>query len=106
MDVCILGFLGADAGLIILGDTFLRSFISVYDFENLRVGLAPHLYSKGTITEAPYKMQPWLIAVISISSLLVLILIIVVICKFRKNKKSQYKDIGETNDSLIHGTRV
>jgi hypothetical protein len=41
IDFCILGLQGSDASFYVLGDTFLRSFISVYDFDNKRVGLAP-----------------------------------------------------------------
>jgi hypothetical protein len=81
-----------------LGDTFLRSFISVYDFENKRVGLAPHIYSNGSITEHIYRMKPWLIAVISISSVLVLIIIILVILKLRKNRTGKkLKDYDGAN---------
>ena len=110
LDICILGFIGADAGGFILGDTFLRSFLSVYDFENKRVGLVPHLYSKGSITQYSLEndsgMKPWVIAVIAVSSLLVLIGIILVVCKIRKNNRTQYKDIGDSNASLVHGNRV
>jgi hypothetical protein len=40
-DICVLGLTGDNIGIYILGETFLRSFISVYDFDNKRVGLAP-----------------------------------------------------------------
>lgn len=38
--LCYSGIAEADTNLIILGDTFLRSYYSVYDFGNARVGLA------------------------------------------------------------------
>jgi len=86
-----------------LGDTFLRSFISIYDFENKRIGLAPHINSKATITKRP--MKPWLIAVISVSSVLILVIIIVVIVKIRKNRNAKkIQETKERNDSLINGT--
>ena len=106
--MCLLGFVGEDTGRFVLGDTFLRSFLSVYDFANTAVGLVPHLYSKGSITQYSLDtaegMEPWVIAVIAASCLLVLIIIILVVCKIRKNR--EFKDIGESNASLIHGTRV
>lgn len=38
--LCYSGIAEADTNLIILGDTFLRSYYSVYDFGHARVGLA------------------------------------------------------------------
>jgi hypothetical protein len=92
-----------------LGDSFLRSFVSVFDFDNKRVGLALQIHSLGSITEAQVKkgMEPWLIAVISVSSVLVLIIVILVICKIRKNRKAKLQqEFDGTNASLIHGGRV
>ncbi|KAI9255522.1 aspartic peptidase domain-containing protein [Sporodiniella umbellata] len=40
-DMCFSGIAEAETPLAILGDTFLRSYYSVYDFENARVGFAP-----------------------------------------------------------------
>ncbi|KAI8391419.1 aspartic peptidase domain-containing protein [Radiomyces spectabilis] len=41
MNLCYSGIAEAPIPLIIMGDTFLRSYYSVYDFEQGRVGLAP-----------------------------------------------------------------
>ncbi|CAO3623324.1 unnamed protein product [Mucor fragilis] len=38
--LCYSGVAEANTPLVILGDTFLRSYYSVYDFGNARVGLA------------------------------------------------------------------
>ena len=38
--LCYSGVAEANTPLVILGDTFLRSYYSVYDFEHARVGLA------------------------------------------------------------------
>ena len=49
---CIFGVQGgldASMNMYILGDVFLKSFYSVYDFENRQVGLALHIYSVGTV---------------------------------------------------------
>ena len=96
-----------------MGDSFLRSFVSVFDFEKKRIGLALQEYSQGTIrgiTEIEVKtegMKPWLIAVISVSSVLVLIIVILVICKIRKNRKAKLQQEFDAKDaSLIHGGRV
>jgi hypothetical protein len=49
VDYCIIGISPGDFDLYILGDSFLRSYLSIYDFEASRVGLAVHKYSKATI---------------------------------------------------------
>jgi hypothetical protein len=51
IDICNLAIMGLNTTSFAFGDNFLRSFISIYDFENKRVGLAPHIYSQGSITE-------------------------------------------------------
>jgi hypothetical protein len=107
---CLLGLVGADIKFYILGDSFLRSFVSVFDFDKKRIGLALQEYSQGSITEIEVEtggMKPWLIAVISVSSVLVLIIVILVICKIRKNKKAKLQqEFDATDASLIHGGRV
>jgi len=52
-DFCIVGIQAGDYGLYILGDSFLRSFLSIYDFQSKRVGLALHKNSNGSI--GPYQ---------------------------------------------------
>ncbi|KAI9300278.1 aspartic peptidase domain-containing protein [Cunninghamella echinulata] len=39
--LCYSGVAGANSPFIIIGDTFLRSYYSVYDYQNARVGFAP-----------------------------------------------------------------
>jgi hypothetical protein len=48
-DFCVVGIQAGDFGLYILGDSFLRSFLSIYDFEKNRAGLALHKYSHAHI---------------------------------------------------------
>jgi hypothetical protein len=73
-----------------LGDTFLRSFISVYNFENNSVGFAPHIYSSGSITEHKYveiyEKKTLLIIIIAVSIVLVLIVNAAVVYKIVKIK--------------------
>lgn len=55
MDVpgyCVFGIQGgldSSLNIFIFGDVFLRSYYSIYDFENKRVGLALHKYSNADI---------------------------------------------------------
>jgi len=49
---CVFGIQGGlddSLNIFIFGDVFLRSFYSIYDFENKRVGLALHKYSLASI---------------------------------------------------------
>ena len=79
--------MGADIGIYILGDTFLRTFISVYDFDNKRVGLAPAIQiDKNT------GMKAWLIAVIAVSGFLVVALIVFFVCKAKKNREKKISE--------------
>jgi len=53
VDYCIIGIQAGDYDFFVLGDSILRSYLSIYDFEASRVGLALHKYSKATI--APHQ---------------------------------------------------
>ena len=58
-DLCMIGVtslskdIGAD--LYVIGASFLRDYISIYDFENNRVGLALHNASTGSVTKKSAK---------------------------------------------------
>jgi hypothetical protein len=84
INYCYLGMQGSNLKLFIFGDSFLRSFISIYDFDNKRVGLAPHIYSQGSITEHKYGMKPWVIALISVSVVIIFILMSIAVIKIKK----------------------
>lgn len=49
--------------MYILGDIFLRSFYSIYDFDNKKVGLALHPFSKAHIEKL---RNPWIFPIIII----------------------------------------
>jgi len=68
---CILGVQGGDSTLntFVIGDTFLRSFISVYDYENKQVGLVLHKNSRAYVNnpnqpEEKGGMSGWIIFLI------------------------------------------
>jgi hypothetical protein len=82
LDLCIVGVSGGNYGLFILGDSFLRTFLSIYDFENSRVGIAFHIYSNGTATK---KFPTWAIWVIVCSGIVLLLIIVICLCRRRKN---------------------
>ena len=76
---CILGIQGGDSTLntFVIGDTFLRSFISVYDYENKQVGLVLHKNSRAYVNnpnqpEEKGGMSGWLIFLIVLVVLAVL----------------------------------
>lgn len=47
---CILGFVETQSAYWLLGATFLRSYISIWDEENDRLGFVVHKFSTATIT--------------------------------------------------------
>jgi len=51
------GSLDASMGMYILGDVFLKSFYSIYDFENRRAGLALHIYSNGAVDNSSFNWK-------------------------------------------------
>ncbi|KAJ3303893.1 hypothetical protein HDU76_005281 [Blyttiomyces sp. JEL0837] len=52
-DTCVLGFLGSDvlgSGIVLLGNTFLKRFVSIFDYDGRRVGFA---LAKGRTGQVP-----------------------------------------------------
>ena len=82
-----MGLSGGDYGLYILGDAFLRSYLSVYDFENKRAGLVLHKYSNGAVTLHDYGMDDWAVALIVITTMLTIITIGLWVNKRLRNKR-------------------
>ena len=69
--------------MYILGDSFLRAYYSIYDFDQNRVGLAAHNSS----LSLEWKFPTWGIVVICISSAIILGIIGYVLYQRYKNKK-------------------
>jgi hypothetical protein len=73
--------------MFLLGDTFLRNFYSVYDFETKSVWLAANLHAKDIvrISDRKDQRQTYLI-VMSIAALLSLVIFIAVSIKHNKKQ--------------------
>lgn len=57
--------------MYILGDSFLRSYYSIYDYEDQKVGLAKNIYSNGTIYEKN-DLPGWVIFIIVASCFIII----------------------------------
>ena len=86
LQFCILGIMGSNFGLYILGDSFLRTYLSVYDFENYRVGLGLHIYSNGVV-DLHKNTTVWMLPLILTVVFLVLITIGIFIYKGYKKRQ-------------------
>lgn len=79
---CILGMSPSNLDLYILGDAFLRSYLSIYDFDNRRAGLAVHIYSNATVDPHVYIGNKWVTPLAIIVLVLVLGVVAILIYKF------------------------
>lgn len=76
-------------GIYILGDTFLRNFVTTFDYDNGEIRLAINKNAPSGIT-IEYKMSGWkifLIIVGCLAAVALLICLIVCLCKRHKKKK-------------------
>jgi len=87
---CILGVSGGNFGLYILGDSFLRSFLTVYDFETQQVGIAIHAESQSDISvNTNSSNKGWAIPLILVVTFLILLTIGIYF--YRKYKREQVR---------------
>jgi Eukaryotic aspartyl protease len=81
---CVFGIQGGldpSLNLFIFGDVFLRSYYSIYDFENKRIGIALHKDSKASVEE---DSRTWVyIVIISSAALIVISVLVYCYCKKR-----------------------
>lgn len=80
-----MGLQPLEFGLYILGDSFLRNYLSIYDFENKRAGLALHKYSR-TRVEKYTGSNKWVIPLVLTVVFLLLAIITVVGYKVYKKR--------------------
>lgn len=87
-DFCRIGVSSLDknigASLYIIGDAFLRSYLSIYDFDTYRVGLGIHRESKATIEQAqarPGKGGNLLVIIMGSCGVVAVVVGIVVYCR-------------------------
>lgn len=76
--------------LYIIGDAFLRSYLSIYDFENYRVGLGIHKESRAFIEQAEPKPNhggSLLAIILGAVGMAIVIGIVVVCCRRQKQKR-------------------
>ena len=69
-----MGVNGGDFGIYILGDSFLRSYLTVYDFENLQVGIGIHKNSQATV-DVHVEKNVWMVPLVLVVTLLILLTI-------------------------------
>ena len=93
VDYCIIGISSGDFDLYILGDSFLRSYLSIYDFEESRVGLALHKYSKATIEPLNKPLNIYVLVLVISIAVLFLIFLICCICKSRVSKRKEQQQL-------------
>jgi len=80
-------------GVYILGDTFLRNFVTTFDFENNQMRLTINKNAPaGVIIE--YKMGGWKIFGIIAGSLLSCILVVWIVCCCCKKRKKNRLAMG------------
>lgn len=84
---CVFGIQGgldATLNIYILGDVFLRSYYSIYDFETKKVGLALHKYSLASIEE---DSMTWLIIITVVTAVLIVLGVLGLIKKSQNRQK-------------------
>ena len=75
-----------------LGDTFLRNFVTTFDFENRKIRLAINKNAPSGIT-IEYKMSGWKIFLIIVGCLAaVALLICLIVCLCKRHKKKTLKE--------------
>jgi hypothetical protein len=104
---CVVGVTGdSQIDSYVLGTSFLSSYVSIFDLENKKVGIA---LSGEVLPPTPpqkKKLKVWMIAIIAVGGAAVVLVIVFIVHKVIKNNKDK-KNIEnrETDASLLYGTR-
>lgn len=83
---CILGISAGDFGIYILGDAFLRSYLTVYDFTNEQVGIAIHRHSNAYVDKHPERRK-WQLPLIVTVTILFAVILLIFLYKCYKNSQ-------------------
>jgi len=97
-----MGISGGGFDMYILGDSFLRAYYSIYDFDQNRVGLAAHNSS----LSLEWKFPTWGVVVICISSAIILGIIGYVLYQRYKNKKVAQQIDPEVRSDQVTSERL
>jgi len=100
---CVFGIMSSNSPYFLLGDSFLRSYLSIHDMATNRLGLVPHKYSKATIDGGSGSFPVWTIIVLALGGASIVIFSIILICRCRRNSLKHRIDDGS---SLLYGNRV
>lgn len=88
--------------MYILGDSFLRGYYSIYDFENNKVGLAAHPNS----LSLEWQFPPWGVVLIVILCLLIMAIIGFLIYRRYKRKRIEYQLANHTEAERLVEERI
>ena len=69
----------SSGGVMILGDTFLRNFVTTFDYESSKIELTANINASSNI-KVEYKMSGWKIFGIIVGCLVAVLLIIWIVC--------------------------
>jgi uncharacterized protein HemX len=97
----------------VIGDTFLRSFISVYDYENKQVGLVLHKNSRAYVNNPNQPDQPeekgmngWVIFLIVLVVIAILAVVGYLVYKARREKiAGGLNETAENSGTLTYATK-
>ena len=88
---------------MILGDAFLRSYYSIYDFENYRMGIAVNSYSSSYVQYGNDKgLAGWAIALIVLACIFVVGVVMAII--FNVYKKKRLREAGRGQYAQVSRT--
>ena len=93
----------SSGGVYILGDTFLRNFVTTFDYESGEMQLTINVNAPAGVS-IEYKMSGWKIFGIIAGCILFVILVILVIwCCIKKQKKAKLERGYQTIATGVHG---
>ena len=95
----------SSSGIYILGDTFMRNFVTTFDYDNYQIELTKNIYAPDGVS-VEWKLSGWMIFGIVVGSLVFIALVtwlILCCCKRQKAKKEKKRKgyaIGQYNHDV------